>query len=243
MEDLIEIDRDDNIDFSAKLNSLFATTNTYEGFNKYLINNLLQENNNPEADLLILVRTPGGSEYTEITTCKEKSGIISTNANGRPIIGYIVINTYLDIENINEDKYKKELYSTMFLHQLTHILGFSKTILNGKVTFQNSTITRMSTNKPIIKTLITHTTLINEAKKYFGLNVNLDGLELEEFQDDICNDYIHWDSRILLGDYMTFMIYEEEQTISELTLTLLELTTFYKTNKYTGGLSTEETKV
>jgi hypothetical protein len=199
---------------------------------------LLNGDFNSQADLLILVRMPGSTEYAELTeTCKEKSRILSTNAKGRPIIGYIVINSYLPIEDIDDDRYKKELYSTMFLHQLTHILGFSKTILNGKVTFKNSTITRMSTNKPIIKTLITHTTLINEAKKYFGLNANLDGLELEEFQDDICNDYIHWDSRILLGDYMTFMIYEEEQTISELTLTLLELTTFYKTNKYTGGLS------
>ena len=238
LEDLIEIDRE-YIDFSTKLNSLFST-NIYEGFNKVFMNyNLINGDFNPEADLLILVRIPGGSEYSEINTCKEKSGIISTNAKGRPIIGYIVINIYLEIENINDDRYKKELYSTMFLHQLTHILGFSKTILNGKVTFQSSSITRMSKNKPIIKTLISHTTLINEAKKYFGLNANenLDGLELEEFQDDICNDYIHWDSRILLGDYMTFMIYEEEQTISELTLTLLELTTFYKTNKYTGGLS------
>ena len=236
LEDLILIDRE-TIDFSQKLNSLFASGEN-EGFRaKNMNQTFFNANFNPEADLLILVRVPIDSDRSEIRACNEKSRIMMKSNNGRPIIGYIVINNDLDIEDIDDHRYKKELYSTIFLHQLTHILGFNKTFLNGKVTFKKSTIERMSNGKPITKTLISNSLLLEEAQKYFDLRNSIEGLELEEIQSDICDEYIHWDSRILLGDYMTFLIYEEEQTISELTLTLLEATGFYKTNKYTGGLS------
>ena len=238
LEDIIDIERDGITNFSNELNNFF-TSNIYEGFNKLIMDQrLLNGDFNSQADLLILVRMPGSTEYAELTeTCKEKSRILSTNAKGRPIIGYIVINSYLPIEDIDDDRYKKELYSTMFLHQLTHILGFCKSILNEKVEYREATITRMSLNNPIKKTLIYNNNLLEEAKKYFGLSENIGGLELEESPSNICDDYIHWDSRILLGDYMTFPIYDQEQTISELTLTLLEITGFYQTKKYTGGLS------
>jgi len=237
LEDLIEIDRDENINFASEIKSLFDQ-NEYEGFRKTNMNSdLLNGNFKEKVDLLILVRMPKEDlDNSEIEACNEKSRIIKTN-NGRPIIGYIVINKNFKIEDIDDNRYKKELYSVIFLHQLTHILGFNKTILNGKVKFEKFGIERISSNNPITKTLISNDNLLAEAKKYFGLNEDIKGLELEEFQSDICDEYIHWDSRILLGDYMTFLIYEEEQTISELTLTLLEITGFYKTNKYTGGLS------
>ena len=46
----------------------------------------------------------------------------------------------------------------------------------------------------------------------------------------------HWDQRILLGDYMGAVIYQEEMVISEFTLALLEDSGWYKANYYTGGL-------
>lgn len=51
-----------------------------------------------------------------------------------------------------------------------------------------------------------------------------------------CLDYIHWDARILLGEYMTSFRYVQEQVISDFTLIILEDTGLYKTNRYTGGL-------
>jgi len=238
LEDLIKIDRDENINFANEIKSLFVSSE-YEGFKKSIMNPvLLNETNKLEEDLLILVKMKGNSDKNEIKLCNEKSRIIKANQGGRPIIGYIVIDDDLEIEESDDDKYKKELYSTIFLHQITHILGFNKTILSGiGVKFERYEIKRMSLNNPINKTLISHSNLLEEAKKYFGLSEDIKGLELEESPSNICDEYIHWDSRILLGDYMTFIIYEEEQTISELTLTLLETTGFYQTNKYTGGLS------
>ena len=46
----------------------------------------------------------------------------------------------------------------------------------------------------------------------------------------------HWEQRILLGDYMGAVIYQEEMVISEITLALLEDSGWYKINYYTGGL-------
>jgi hypothetical protein len=80
---------------------------------------------------------------------------------------------------------------------------------------------------------------MNFAKKYFNCSKDdFDGIELEEKKvKDICDDdLIHWDSRILLGDYMNAFEYVQEQVISEFTLALLEDTGFYEVNYYTGGL-------
>ena len=46
----------------------------------------------------------------------------------------------------------------------------------------------------------------------------------------------HWEQRILLGDYMGAVIYQEEMAISEITLALLEDSGWYKINYFTGGL-------
>ena len=69
------------------------------------------------------------------------------------------------------------------------------------------------------------------AKKYFNCT-NITGVELEEFGGLSA----HWESRILLGEYMNIEFYLEEQVISEFTLALLEDTGYYKANYYTGGL-------
>ena len=46
----------------------------------------------------------------------------------------------------------------------------------------------------------------------------------------------HWEQRILLGDYMGAVIYQEELAISEFTLAFLEDSGWYKAKYYTGGL-------
>ena len=242
LEQLIEVERDsDTMDVSDTLKNLFKGDNN-RGFNEYLMNSsFLDGSIKPEADLFILVRTSSSDEM--IRKCSEQYEILDKNEKGRPTIGYFVINTDLDIEEFDDknDKFKsqKELYSTIFLHQLTHILGFSKSILiaNKDVEFKEVNIKRISEENPIRKTLIYSENLLKEAQNYYGLTSSIEGLELEELPNEKCSEYIHWDSRILLGDYMALNIYDEEQTISELTLTLLEETGFYKVNYFTGGLS------
>ena len=70
------------------------------------------------------------------------------------------------------------------------------------------------------------------AEKYFNCSKSeIEGIELEELITEVepgCNDdLIHWDARILLGDYMTALKYVQDQAISEFTLALLEDTGFY----------------
>ena len=45
----------------------------------------------------------------------------------------------------------------------------------------------------------------------------------------------HWESRVMLGDYMVSTDYRE-RAISEITLALFEDSGWYKANYYTGGL-------
>ena len=61
------------------------------------------------------------------------------------------------------------------------------------------------------------------------------GVELENYGDSGTAG-LHWEANILLGDYMNWVIYTEEQVISEFTLAILEDIGYYKANYYTGGL-------
>ena len=79
------------------------------------------------------------------------------------------------------------------------------------------------------------------AEKYFNCSKHeIEGIELEELitrEEPGCNDdLIHWDARILLGDYKIVFKYVQDQAISKFTLASLEDTGFYEVNYYTGGL-------
>ena len=103
---------------------------------------------------------------------------------------------------------------------------------------QGVTIKRIKdedTVKAVTKKAIKSEKVIKYAKKYFGCP-SLTYLELEDQVNFDTLDNCHWDSRILLGEYMTSQPYLADQVISEFTLYLLEDLRFYKTNKYTGGL-------
>lgn len=230
LEKLINVTRENEIDNSLYINSLVG-----KGYSE---NKLDPEIKNGQKklyyDLVIFIRTNLIS-----VNCGELAEIIKTNTIGRPIIGILTINSnyYQKIENNNT--YKIEFYSTIFLHQFTHILGFKRAFLNtfnSKISFKEGTNTRID-GKQIKKILIYSDALITFARKYFNCE-SINDIELEEINDygEECLDYIHWDARILLGEYMTSFAYVQEQVISEFTLIILEDTGLYKINKYTGGL-------
>ena len=77
-------------------------------------------------------------------------------------------------------------------------------------------------------------TLIKTPKKYFQFD-SLEGLELED-QGGQGSSISHWEQRILLGEYMGAVIYQEEMAISEFTLALLQDSGWYKPKYFTGGL-------
>ena len=96
---------------------------------------------------------------------------------------------------------------------------------NYVLKYDNDLIQRAYINSPKV---------VSIAKKYFNCPT-IEGVQLEEY-GGTGTFGSHWEEKILLGDYMTGVIYEEEQVISEFTLALLEDTGFYKANYYTGGL-------
>jgi hypothetical protein len=118
----------------------------------------------------------------------------------------------------------------IILHEFTHVLGFSSHFFTNY--FNNILMKRDKFG--IVRAYINSTKVVAVAKKYFNCD-NLDGVELEEFGgEETLNS--HWEARILLGEYMNGVAYNEEVVISEFTLALLEDSGYYKANYYTGGL-------
>lgn len=233
LEKLIKVQRESNIISAEDYETLIKTNFNPNYFNSEISsNNLLQE-----IDLVILI------EYKIISNlnCSECPLILKRkNENGRPIVGYINFNPQkYSIEDSDENKYKLEFFSYIFLHQFTHILGFNKTILKNKILPKKNY--RINPTFPINGEIINSPKLMEFAVKYFNCSLNvMEGIELEELitiEEPGCNeDLIHWDARILLGEYMTAFKYVQDQVISEFTLALLEDTGFYEVNYYTGGL-------
>ena len=88
--------------------------------------------------------------------------------------------------------------------------------------------------KDVEKLAIKSPKVLKHAQNYFACE-ELKYLELEKQTnfENLIN--CHWNARVLLGEYISVPYYGD-QVISEFTLYLLEDLTFYKTNKYTGGL-------
>ena len=187
------------------------------------------------ADYIILFRVTNYEEHFQ----NFKSQIINYD-NEIPIVGTIIIDHTTTNYNLNEifgdnTNYKIELLSKIFFHQITHLLGFTKEILEKKQNFiSNTSIYRINGNVQS-KQIINNQQIVNLAKTYFNCN-DIEGIEINTNVGDFCSESLHWEGRILLGEYMTNNIYYPEQVISEFTLTVLEQLGWYKINKYTGGL-------
>ena len=163
-----------------------------------------------------------------------KPGIIQyedDNDEKRPIVGFIEYGIKFAI-SISDEKQKNQILNIIFLHETTHILGFKKSILQNKgfLTFRENIGRVKKQNKYVV----TKSNILEIAKKYFNCN-SIEYIELNNSSDE-GEEFIHWEERILLGDYMTSSIYYPEQVISDFTIAILEGLGWYKVNNYTGGL-------
>ena len=154
----------------------------------------------------------------------------------RPLLGGVTfgadINTFLDKNST------KQALSTIFLHEFTHILGFNKTIMQKKTLLKTENAKRRMNNNYYTRLLFIGSRALTIAKAYFNCS-NMTGIEIDdvngkEVKND--NNSIHWNARILMGDYMIAELYYTEQAISEITLAALEDLKYYEINYYTGGL-------
>ena len=187
------------------------------------------------ADLVIFVRTAQSDEASD-SGVPEIKLFLNNNENNRPIVGIINYfwNTYL---NDLDDDSKVEVVYSHFLHEITHILGFNKTILyNKRLVYKKSQQMRMNSIE-VEKYFYRGKNVIDRAKKYYNYP-GLTELEMDDVNGKEASDgsKIHWSERLLLGEYMTPSFYFSEQIISEFTLDLLKDLGWYEINYFTGGL-------
>ena len=144
----------------------------------------------------------------------------------RPIIGSIFLSSKYPFYKVNSIEY----LTMILLHEITHILCFSKNLFDY---FLSPPLIIEKEINGITKTLFSSPKVIKQAKRHFSCD-NIEGIELEN-QGSSESIGSHWDSRIMLGDYMTAGEYNE-MVISEITLALFEDSGWYDVNYYTGGL-------
>ena len=90
------------------------------------------------ADLVIYIRRLLGQDEFK-TLRPENSTLISDNFyakpnivyldDGRPVIGTLIFNDHYNLPD--NEKHKKELLYSIFLHEFTHILGFTRSMLQN----------------------------------------------------------------------------------------------------------------
>lgn len=162
--------------------------------------------------------------------------------NNRPIGGVIGLSK-LFLNDLKTSNFKTnwELYSTYtLLHEITHILVFNKSLysffwdenLKKQIDINDVLATNVKVNNEPRNMIITKK-VVDKAKKHFNCD-NITGVELENQGGDGAVGS-HWESRLMLGDYMTAATYEDV-AISDITLALFEDSGWYQVKYYSGGL-------
>ena len=174
-------------------------------------------NSRLDYDLFIFIRSPKPLDEDDVNfPITNIISYVGNDVNNRPLIATINYRYSLT----DTDAAKMHAISILFLHEFTHILGFTKSILQRKGIFIEKTIKDRINGVDRLKKFITGDKVINMAKKYFNCS-SIDGVEIDDTNGLDGADNIHWNGRILLGEYMTSEFYFMDQAISEITLALL----------------------
>ena len=192
-------------------------------------NSTLYDSPEIPADLIIIAKIEEEGEFPQGVLASAMPILLYPLTN-RPIVGLLTVSRS---ESFYSSSHIQEYFSVVFLHELTHALGF----LESMYPYFPQGIDNILMQKEIrgkTRTLIKTPKVVERARKYFNCN-SIEGLELED-QGGPGSSMSHWEQRILLGDYMGAVIYQEEMAISEFTLAFLEDSGWYKAKYYTGGL-------
>ena len=177
--------------------------------------------NGINADLILIPKY----EYTQDFSIDNYRRDSQTN---RVIISILNIPS-LSLNQSSLTQYEAE---TILLHQMTHILGFQYEQYNyfpgGITNVITSKVDSTGKTRFYIKT----PTVVEFAKNYYNCD-NLIGVELDN-QNNNNIPSSHWDSRILLGEYMNSELYTPEIVISDFTLALLEDSGWYQASLYSA---------
>lgn len=151
------------------------------------------------------------------------------DGNVKPRAGIVYINSNLNFKKPNSETYLKLL----LFHELTHILVFDYDLYNYYIGYNGISPILQKEVNGMVRNLIATRKVVEVARKHFACD-SLEGVELEN-QGGIGSAGVHWEGRIMMGDYMISMNYPEI-VISDITLALFEDSGWYFPHYYTGGL-------
>ena len=223
IKNLLEVEQDSDNIFS------WIDPSFFEYYKVYKWNSIFENGSDIKSDFLIIVKIDNINELPNGVLASALPISFHPLTN-RPIVGLLTLSNNPNVYNYGR---VKEYFSQVYLHELTHALGFLYTMFPYYPGGLEKTITKY-VRRGIERNLIITPKVLEVAKKYFNCS-NIIGVELEDQGGDGSSGS-HWEQRILLGDYMGAVIYQEEIAISEITLALLEDSSWYKVNYYTGGL-------
>ena len=177
-----------------------------------------------EADLIIYLTVNNLTDVSYVAfagTCERESEGLNN-----VLAGTVVIN----IPNFLGKTFTYQF--TTLTHEITHILGFSRSSYkywkNSKgLKYEDNTLTKNSTIRGLTNFLIVTPNVVKKAKEAFNCT-EIEGIELEEYGGDGSANS-HWDRRILINDYMTASV-ASDAIWSTITLALLQDTGWYTVN-------------
>ena len=155
----------------------------------------------------------------------------SDQTSKRPVAGVIHFNRAFPLTKHNAKDYQIMLH----FHELTHVLVFNVELIKNQFNGTSNAFRVITgTINGQSRYLLATPKVVAAARKHFNCST-LQGVELEN-QGGEGTMHNHWESRVMLGDYMIGFEYGES-VISEITLALFEDSGWYQVNGlYTGGL-------
>jgi len=198
----------------------------------YTIQDSVKQGIDTDLILIVIIDDTDESENVEgwATMCYKE------NNTFRPVSGIVGISK----STITFDKENwLEYYTYLIFHEVIHVLGFNESVYDQFYDADTETakplsdIVISSEVNGIQRNFIRSTKVLAAAKKHFGCD-SIVGVELEN-QGGSGSAGSHWESRVMLGDVMIAVSYEE-LFLSEITCAFLEDTGWYEVSCYSGGL-------
>lgn len=162
------------------------------------------------------------------------SACVISLSNKKPVAGLIAFSPQTNTTKTNWLQY----YSTLAIHELTHVLVFNPPLFDSYVDANNNplgidNVLKQEVVNNVTRTMIKTPKVVEAAKKHFNCS-KVTGVELEDYGGDGTAGS-HWEARVMMGDYM-IGVSMDEVAISDITLALFEDSGWYQANYYTGGL-------
>lgn len=184
------------------------------------------------ADLIILAGYYNGTGTEGLAAFAASCAYDQTTK--RPIMGVLAFTGDADFGT--EDWLK--WYTMIALHEMHHVLAFSTLNYanfidaNGNPLGIKNVVKNVTVEGDLRQAIVTERA-VAAAKQHYNCD-SMEFILLEQWGTNKTAGN-HWESRIMLGDFMVGQVYYE-MFISEITLAFMEDSGWYMTKPYTGGL-------